>query len=139
MIRTHHEGLLTDGIAVPLARLCAWFGVPRRTVYYKPTKAAPKVDPRVAEPIKAMIQREPSFGYRTVAWPLGLQQEHGAAHLPDQRLAGSQAADWHAATHRGRAICRHRAQRALVDGPLSHLVGSRWLNDPRSGDRLPHP
>ena len=44
MIRTLHEGLFADGIAVPLTKLCAWFGVPRRTVYYKPTKAAPKVD-----------------------------------------------------------------------------------------------
>ena len=55
MIRTLHEGLLADGIKVPLAKLCAWFGVPRRTVYYKPTKAAPKVDARFAEPIKALI------------------------------------------------------------------------------------
>ena len=88
---------------MPLTKLCAWFGVPRRTVYYQPTsgltetlgseasrrsihsfnslwadlprhlgsnvsgratRAAPKVDPRFAEPIKAMIEREPSFGYR---------------------------------------------------------------------------
>ena len=63
MIRTLHEGLLAEGISVPLAKLCAWFGVPRRTIYYKPTKAAPKVDPRFADPIKAMIEAEPSFGY----------------------------------------------------------------------------
>lgn len=56
MIRTLHEGLLADGIAVPLTKLCAWFGVPRRTVYYKPTKAAPKADDRFAVPIKAMIE-----------------------------------------------------------------------------------
>ncbi len=55
-------------------KLCAWFGVPRRTVYYKPTKAAPKVDPRFAKPIKAMIEKEPSFGYRTVAWLLGFNK-----------------------------------------------------------------
>jgi putative transposase len=48
-------------------QLCAWFGVPRRTVYYRPTKSAAKVDPRFAEPIKAMIEEEPSFGYKTVA------------------------------------------------------------------------
>ena len=71
MIRTLPEGLVADGIAVPLTELCAWFGVPRRTVYYKPIKAAPKVDPRFADPIKAMIEKEPSFGYRTVAWLLG--------------------------------------------------------------------
>lgn len=40
MIRTLHEGLLSDGISVPITRLCAWFGVPRRTVCYKPVKAA---------------------------------------------------------------------------------------------------
>lgn len=74
MIRTLHEGLLADGIAVPLTRLCAWFGVSRRTVYCKPTKAAPKVDPRFADPIKAMIEKEPSFGYRTVAWLPGFNK-----------------------------------------------------------------
>lgn len=74
MIRTLHEGLLADGIKVPLTKLCAWFGVPRRTVYYKPIKAAPKVAPRFAEPIKAMIEKEPSFGYRTVAWLLGFNK-----------------------------------------------------------------
>jgi transposase InsO family protein len=75
--RRHHqpaEGLLVEGISVPLAKLCAWFGVPRRTIYYKPTKAAPKVDPRLADPIKVMIEAEPSFGYRTVAWLLGFNK-----------------------------------------------------------------
>ncbi|ARE40554.1 Mobile element protein [Rhodovulum sp. P5] len=74
MIRTLHEGLLADGIAVPLTKLCAWFGVPRRTVYYKPVKSAPRIDPRFAEPIKAMIEENPSFGYRTVAWLLGFNK-----------------------------------------------------------------
>ena len=74
MIQTLHEGLKADGLSVPLSKLCAWFGVPRRTVYYKPRKVAPKVDPRFAEPIKAMIEAEPSFGYRTVAWLLGFNK-----------------------------------------------------------------
>lgn len=74
MIRTLHEGLRADGVAVPLTKLCAWFGVPRRTVYYRPTKAAPKIDPAFARPIKALIEAEPSFGYRTVAWLLGLNK-----------------------------------------------------------------
>jgi putative transposase len=74
LIRTLHEGLLAEGISVPLAKLCALFGVPRRTIYYKPTKAAPKVDPRFADQIKAMIEAEPSFGYRTVAWLLGFNK-----------------------------------------------------------------
>lgn len=74
MIRTLHEGLLAYGIKVSLAKLCAQFGVPRRTVYYKPTKAAPKVDARFVDPIKAMIEESPSFGYRTVAFLLGFNK-----------------------------------------------------------------
>ena len=58
MIQSIHQGLLAEGIKVPLTKLCAWFGVSRRTVYYRPTKAVPKVDPRFAEPIKAMIEQE---------------------------------------------------------------------------------
>jgi putative transposase len=68
MIRTLHVGLLADGIAVPFARLCTWFGVPLRTVYHKPTKAAPQVDPRFAEPIKVMIEKDPFFS-AIESWP----------------------------------------------------------------------
>lgn len=74
MIRRIQQGLLAEGVAVSIAKLCTWFGIPRRTVYYKPVKAAPKVDPRFAEPIKKMIEEEPSFGYRTVAWLLGFNK-----------------------------------------------------------------
>jgi putative transposase len=61
------QGLRTDGIDVSMAQLCRWFEQPRRRVYYRPTKSAPKVKPELAEPIKALIEAEPSFGYRTVA------------------------------------------------------------------------
>ena len=37
-------------------------------------KAPPKVLPRFAKPIKAMIEDNPSFGYRTVAHLLGLNK-----------------------------------------------------------------
>ena len=75
LIQSIQQGLLSEGIMVSIAKLCACFGIPRRTVYYKPTKAAAKVDPRFADPIKAMIETEPSFGYRTVAWLLGFNKE----------------------------------------------------------------
>ncbi|WP_336097457.1 hypothetical protein [Roseovarius sp. CH_XMU1461] len=74
MIRRIQQDLLAEGVAVSIAKLCTWFGIPRRTVYYKPVKAAPKVDPRVAELIKKMIEEEPSFGYRTVGWLLGFNK-----------------------------------------------------------------
>jgi len=74
MIATVKQGLEDDGIKVPMTKLCIWFEVPRRTVYYRPIKSAPKVQERFETPIKAMIEQEPSFGYRTVAYLLGLNK-----------------------------------------------------------------
>lgn len=74
MILHVQQGLRDEGVAVGLSQLCRWFGVARRTVYYQAVKAAPKVDARYAEPIKAMIEENPSFGYRTVAHLLGLNK-----------------------------------------------------------------
>lgn len=67
MILQIQRGLAADGFQVAISKLCRWFGVPRRTVYYRSVKTPPKVQERFAEPIKAMIEAEPSFGYRTVA------------------------------------------------------------------------
>lgn len=67
MILRVQQGLLDEGVKASLSQLCRWFEVPRRTVYYQSTKAAPKVDEQLAAPIKAMIEENPSFGYRTVA------------------------------------------------------------------------
>ena len=74
MILHLQQGLLSDGITVPITKLCAWFGVPRRTVYYRGVKAPPKIDPAFERPIKKMIEENPSFGYRTVAWLLGFNK-----------------------------------------------------------------
>lgn len=64
---TIQQGLRSEGVEVSMVKLCRWFGAARRSVYYKPTKAPPTVKPALAEPIKALIEQEPSFGYRTVA------------------------------------------------------------------------
>lgn len=55
-------------------KLCQWFGVARRTTDYKPTASPAKVKFGLAEPIKEMIEAEPSFGYRTVAALLGMNK-----------------------------------------------------------------
>ena len=67
MIATIKQGLEEDGIKVPMSKLCRWFEVPRRTTYHQPPKAEPKVQERLETPIKAMVEQEPSFGYRTAA------------------------------------------------------------------------
>ena len=48
--------------------------MPRRTVYYRPRRSSPKVNSALAERIKALIEEEPSFGYRTVAGLLGMNK-----------------------------------------------------------------
>ena len=40
MIEVIQQGLKEDGYEVSIAKLCRWFGVPRRTFYYKPIKKA---------------------------------------------------------------------------------------------------
>jgi len=74
MTATVKQGLEEDGIKVPMTKLYRWFEVSRRTVYYQPTKAAPKVQEHFEAPISAMIEQEPSFGYRTVASLLGFNK-----------------------------------------------------------------
>ena len=67
MIEAIRQRLKADGFEVTVSQLCRWFELPRRTMYYKQVKAPAKVDPALAEPIKKLIEEEPSFGYRTVA------------------------------------------------------------------------
>lgn len=74
MILQIQRGLLEDSLKVSIEKLCRWFEVPRRTVYYKPTKAASKVSEVYVKPIKAMIEENPAFGYRTVAYLLGMNK-----------------------------------------------------------------
>ena len=74
MIETIRQGLEEDGFKVSISKLCRWFGVPRRTFYYRTVKAPPKLQERLVEPVKAMIEENPSFGYRTVAGLLGMNK-----------------------------------------------------------------
>ena len=48
MIVAIRQGLKEEGVDVSISRLCRWFDVPRRTVYYRPTKKLPIVQERFA-------------------------------------------------------------------------------------------
>ncbi len=74
MILSLQQGLGVEGLKVSLIKLCQWFDMPQRTIYYRSTKAAPKVQDHFAKPIKAMIEEKPSFGFRTVAHLLGFNK-----------------------------------------------------------------
>lgn len=74
MIEMIRQGLQVDGITVSIGKLCRWFEVPRCTGYYRPVKAALKLQDGLVAPIKAMIEENPSFGCRTVAHLPGLNK-----------------------------------------------------------------
>ena len=74
MIETIRQGLKAEGLEVSISKRCRWFEVPRRTMYYRPVKAPAKIQERFATPIEAMIEENPSFGYRTVAHLLQLNK-----------------------------------------------------------------
>lgn len=74
MIEAIRQGLRDEGYDVSISKLCRWFGFPRRTWYYRSVKSAPRVKPELEIPIKALIEQEPSFGYRTVAHLLGMNK-----------------------------------------------------------------
>lgn len=133
------QGLREDGFEVSMVKLCRWFGVARRSVYYKPVKATPKVKPELAEPIRELIEAEPSFGYRTVAGLLGMNKEHGPADLSAQGLAGAQAGRGPSSPHRGIAFGRYGIEPALGDRPVPGLGRQGWLAEPGPGDRLSYP
>ena len=116
MILQIQQGLAAEGFAVSISKLCRWFEVPRRTVYYRPVKAPAKVQERFAEPIKAMIEAELSFGYRTVAALLGFNQN------TVQRIF--QLKNWQA---RKRAIGHRPRIEALPS--VAQTPNERWATD----------
>ena len=110
------QGLKDEGVTVPMTKLCQWFGVARRTTYYKPTKGPAKVNAELAQPIKEMIEAEPSFGYRTVAALLGMNKN------TVQRIF--QLKGWQV---RKRPI----GQRPRIEAKISRAEGpdQRWATD----------
>lgn len=62
MIEAIRQGLKEEGFEVSISQLCRWLDVPRRTFYYRPVKAAPRLRKDLVEPVKALIEQEPSFG-----------------------------------------------------------------------------
>ena len=115
-MRSVQQGLKDEGVAVPMTKLCRWFEVARRTMYYKPARAPAKVNPELAVPIKEMIEAEPSFGYRTVAALLGTNKNTA------QRIF--QLKGWQV---RKRAL----GQRPRIEANVSRaeLPDQRWATD----------
>lgn len=72
MTQTVKLGSEAEGIAIPMTKLRQWIEVPRRSVYYKPTNSAPKVQEQLERSIEALIEQDPSYGYRTLSGLLNI-------------------------------------------------------------------
>ena len=123
MIRRLQQGMKEDGFEVPMTKLCRWFEVPRRTVYYRPVKSAPKVQERFAAPIKQLIEADPSFGYRTVAGLLQLNKNTVQRIFQIKGWQVRKRAVGHRTADRGAALGGEGTQRTMGDGPLPRLGG----------------
>src|SRR5678816_3094976 len=52
MIETIRQGLKADGIQVSISKMCQWFAVPRRTVYYRAVKGLSLI--HISEPTRLL-------------------------------------------------------------------------------------
>ena len=95
---------------VPGTKLCAWFGVPRRTVYYKPTMSLLKLDDKFVQPNQSSDRRRAVLWLSHRCLTSRVQQEHCATHLSNQRLEGSQARHWRTTACGAAAISRAQTQ-----------------------------
>lgn len=139
MIETIRQGFKAEGIDVSIAKLCAWFGVPRRTFHYRPVTSPPKV-----QGIPCSANQGDDRGESLLWLPHrclypAFQQKHGAEDLPDQGLAGAQTARGLPAAHRGPDLSGRQTQRTRGDRPVPRLGRSGRLGDFGAHRRLPQP
>lgn len=138
-MRSVQQGLKDDGFAVPMTKLCRWFEVARRTMYYKPSRAPAKVKPELARANQGDDRGRTVVRVSHGRCAASYEQEHGAADLPTERLAGPQARTGTTPTHRGESLPRRTSGSALGHGPVPCMGWQGRLAQPGAGDRLPHP
>lgn len=132
------QGLKKDGIAVPMTKLCQRFGMARRTLHYRATRKRPVVRPELAEPIKQLIEEEPTFGYRTAASLLGMNKNivQRIFQLKGWQVRKRQLVN---VPHPVAAVTGHRTEIALGNGSVPRMGRQVWLAQPGPADRLSYP
>lgn len=105
-----------QGDVVSVVQACRWAGLSRRSYYYQPTKAKPRVNEHLATRVKRIITDLPYAGYRTVAWLLGENKN------TIQRLF--QIKGWQVRKRRSGARPRVQALPSVASRP-----NERWATD----------
>ena len=91
MIERVISELVEEGVSVNVSTVCAVLEYPRRSFYYREKHRQRAVNEPLAGRIRRVIDALPYAGYRTSGLAAGREQEHCAADLPDQALAGQEA------------------------------------------------
>lgn len=108
--------MAAEGDAVTVVQACRWAGVSRRSYYYQPRRAQPRINERLAARVKRVITDLPYAGYRTVAWLLGKNKN------TIQRLF--QLKDWQVRKRRSGARPRVQVLPSVASRP-----NERWATD----------
>ena len=69
-VRAVQGAMKSEGKAVTTTQLCRWFGVPRRTLYYRAKQRRIALDEAKVAKVKAVIEEQPTYGYRRIAFEL---------------------------------------------------------------------
>lgn len=67
--------MIGEGHHVTISQLCRWFGIPRRSFYYRPKTREKRLDPKRVEKVKEKMEAFPSYGYRRLALLLGMNKK----------------------------------------------------------------
>ena len=105
-----------EGHTISITKLCSWFGISRRTFYYKPKAKEPKIDDKKLHRIKETIEAFPTYGYRRIAFMTGINKKAVQRIL---KLKGWQV------KKRSKGHC----PRAAAMPSRTHLPNQRWAID----------
>jgi len=64
-----------EGYHVTISQLSRWFGIPRRTLYYRPRTRKRKLDEERVRKVKEKIKEFPTYGYRRIAFLTGMNKK----------------------------------------------------------------
>ena len=108
--------LKQEGHAVSMSQLCRWFGMPRRTVYYRPASRAVVQNPVLKAQVFEALNQFPTYGYRRLAVVLGSNEK------PVQRIL--QLNGWQV-----RKRPAGKRPRAQAMPSVSAAPNQRWATD----------
>ena len=131
MIEAIRQGLKADGFEVSISKLCRWFGVAAAHVLLQADQGSAEGESSICRANQGHDRGGAVVRLSDGGQPARLQQEHGAADLPAQGLAGPQAG--RSVTGRGSRRCRRSRQPRMNAGPptcagsgVAAMAGSRW-------------